>query len=639
MRLHVYTICWNERLMLPYFLRHYGQFAERIVVFDNGSDDGSQEIIQAHPRCELREFDSGGHFDEVTVTRIREQAWRESRGQAEWVVMCDMDEFVFHPRLPEYLDDRRAQGVTLSQPQGFQMVSTEFPTRDGQIYDEVRRGVLDSYFSKMVIFDPDAIRDINFSPGSHFARPTGRVVFDFEPELLLLHCKYLGLDYLKQRYQALAQRRSDAMRRGGFGFQYEWSEAELRREYDAWYGASRPFEDFTAWRDAARRPQTAQSEFAPPIVSGGPAPQLHLDSWRARHAQEKQAAVASADWLTVTASPGFVDWLATENVSLAFTSSETGKLMLIGRNAAGQIAINERSFPRCRGLWSDGQTLWMSSQYQLWRFENALAEGEQHEGFDRLFIPRAGYTTGGLDIHDVACDQNGRPMFANTLFDCVATLAERGSFAPLWKPPGVTTLQPEDRCHLTGLALHDGQLQYVTLTGQSDRAGGWQSQIREGGCVLSTTDCHVVAQGLSLPNSPRLYRDRLWLLNSGSCHFGSVICERNEFVPLTLCPGYVRGLAFSGNFAIVGLSLPRMGDVQRELQIMQRISASGQVACCGLVVIDLRTGHIAHTFRIESGIGEISDVAVLPGAVRPHALGFKTNEIERLLTVGQAGTL
>ena len=81
-------------------------------------------------------------------------------------------------------------------------------------------------------------------------------------------------------------------------------------------------------------------------------------------------------WMELTASRGFAGWLAENDVSLAFSTYQSGKLFLLGRNAQGELSIFERTFARCMGLWAEGQTLWMTSLYQIWRFENALSPGE-----------------------------------------------------------------------------------------------------------------------------------------------------------------------------------------------------------------------------------------------------------------------
>jgi uncharacterized protein (TIGR03032 family) len=350
---------------------------------------------------------------------------------------------------------------------------------------------------------------------------------------------------------------------------------------------------------------------------------------------------ADEAWLEVTGSREFAAWLGDQRVSLAFTTYQTGKLFLLGRSPTGQLSVFERTFNRCMGLWGDatGQTLWMSSIYQLWRFENALRPGELHQGYDRLYIPRVGYTTGDLDIHDLACDAAGRMLFVNTRFGCLATTSERDSFRPLWKPPFLSKLAPEDRCHLNGLALDEGVPRYVTAVSRSDVSDGWREHRRAGGCVLELPSGRIVASGLSMPHSPRVYRGKLWLLNSGTGYFGSVDPQEGTFTPLTFCPGYLRGLAFAGDYAIVGLSRPRHEKTFTGLELDETLAAKQCEARCGLMVIDLRSGDIVHWVRIEGMVSELYDVVSLPGVVRPMALGFKTDEIQRLLTIGSEETL
>ncbi len=126
-----------------------------------------------------------------------------------------------------------------------------------------------------------------------------------------------------------------------------------------------------------------------------------------------EAAPRAEKSLEISASRQFSSWLAEQQLSLAFTTYQAVKLFLVGTKSPGRLGIFERTFNRCMGLWSDGQTIWMSSQFQLWRFENILDPGETQEGFDRLYVPRVGYTTGDIDVHDVAVDADGQVVFAN----------------------------------------------------------------------------------------------------------------------------------------------------------------------------------------------------------------------------------
>jgi len=344
-------------------------------------------------------------------------------------------------------------------------------------------------------------------------------------------------------------------------------------------------------------------------------------------------------WIEVTSSRLFAAWLAEQQVSLAFTTYQTGKLFLLGRHPDGRLTVMERNFNRCMGLWADGQTLWLSSLYQLWRFENALRPGEIYQGCDRLFVPRIGHTTGDLDVHDIAVDAGGRVIFVATLFGCLATLNERYSFTPLWRPPFLSKLAAEDRCHLNGLALDAGRPRYVTAVSTSDVADGWRDRRRDGGCVLEVPSGQVVAERLSMPHSPRVYRGRLWLLNSGTGMLGSIDPTSRSFVSLAFCPGYLRGLAFSGDYAVVGLSRPRHDKTFGGLALEQELAQRGADARCGLHVIDLRTGDTVHWVRLEGMVSELYDVAVLPGVTRPTLFGFKSDEIQRTIAIGDQGTL
>jgi uncharacterized protein (TIGR03032 family) len=343
-------------------------------------------------------------------------------------------------------------------------------------------------------------------------------------------------------------------------------------------------------------------------------------------------------WIEVTGSRHLAGWLAEQRVSLGFTTYQTHKLFLLGHRSDGSLTVSERTFERCMGLSGDDQTLWLATRAQLWRFQNVLRPGELYQGSDRLYVPRTAHTTGDLDVHDVAVDETGRVVFVATLFGCLATLSARDSFSPLWRPPFLSKLVAEDRCHLNGLALEAGRPRYVTVVSRSDVADGWRDKRRNGGSLLEVPSGRVVAEGLSMPHSPRVYRGRVWLLNSGTGMFGSVDPAGEAFEPVAFCPGYLRGLAFAGDYAIVGLSRPREKTFAG-LELDGELARRGAEARCGLDIIDLRTGNTAHWLRVEGMVSELYDVAVLGGVTWPTVLGFKTDEIQRIITIGEGGKL
>jgi len=339
--------------------------------------------------------------------------------------------------------------------------------------------------------------------------------------------------------------------------------------------------------------------------------------------------------LEISSSRQFTSWLKEQRLSLAFSTYQSGKLFLIGLRADGRLSVFERTFERCMGLCAatDGQTLWMSSLYQLWRFENALAGTRAPDGYDRLYIPQLGYTTGDIDLHDIALDATGAPVFINTLFSCIATVSETHSFRPLWKPPFISRLAAEDRCHLNGLAMREGIASFVTAVSATDVHEGWREHRREGGVVLDVCSGEMLLRGLSMPHSPRWHDGRLYLLNSGTGEFGFADLSEGKFVPICFCPGYARGLSLTGTFAVIGLSTCRENRTFSGLALDDALSSKKVEPRCGLLVVDLRSGDIVHSLTITGIVRELYDVAILRGVTMPSALGFKSEEIRRTITI------
>lgn len=337
----------------------------------------------------------------------------------------------------------------------------------------------------------------------------------------------------------------------------------------------------------------------------------------------------------VAMSAGFGDWLKATGGSLALSTYQTGRLILVGRRPDGAVRLHERRLEFCQGLWSDGRTLWASTVHSLVRFENDLAPDERLEnGVDARFAPRETRITGAIDVHDIGMarlDGQRRPLFVSTAFNCLATTSESHSFREVWRPPFVSSLVGEDRCHLNGLAMDGDRPAFVTAVGRSDVAGGWRDHRREGGVIVDVDSGEIVLGGLSMPHSPRLYRGRLWVLDSGRGEFLAIDPATGERTTVAFCPGYARGLAFVGDYAVIGLSRPRNNQTFDGLELDERLSEKGAVPRCGLEVIDLRDGSAVAWLRFEHTLQELYDVAALPGVAQAEAIGFMGDDIKAVV--------
>ena len=338
--------------------------------------------------------------------------------------------------------------------------------------------------------------------------------------------------------------------------------------------------------------------------------------------------------LGITASHQLTSWLREQNLSLACTTYQTNRLFFISGQANGRLKVHERLFDKPMGLYGLGENLYMTSRYQLWHFSNLLRNSEQYRQCDRLYVPRTAYTTGDVNAHELVVDNSQNIIFVNTDFSCLATLSPDYSFVPLWQPPFISQLVAEDRCHLNGLAMVEGKPKYVTACSTTDTAAGWRNCRTNGGVVIDIERNEIIATGLSMPHSPRWYRQKLWLLNSGTGEFGYI--DKGQFVPLTFCPGFMRGLAFSGDYAVVGLSKLRSSSFTG-LILEKRLEAQGNTDHCGLMVIDLTTGKIVHWLHIGQTIEELFDVVILPNVRQPEALGLQGDELQRFVTFPNSG--
>ena len=230
MRIHLYTICWNEVDMLRFFFRHYDEIVDRYVVYDDGSTDGSLDLLRAHPNVEVRSFPRT-HTNSFLLSHqaLQNEVWKESRGQANWIIVTAVDEHLTKKggNLRNYLQACQERGVTLVPAIGYQMISEEFPADEEHLSKSRLFGAPHVYMNKLSIFDPDAIADTGFGVGRHQAQPSGRLRYPDKDEVMLLHYKNLDFERTFARQQALAERLGTLDNERGFGFHYSWARAQL----------------------------------------------------------------------------------------------------------------------------------------------------------------------------------------------------------------------------------------------------------------------------------------------------------------------------------------------------------------------------------------------------------------------------
>src|SRR5262245_25426386 len=316
--------------------------------------------------------------------------------------------------------------------------------------------------------------------------------------------------------------------------------------------------------------------------------------------------------------------------SLLVTTYQANKL-LVARAAGNGLSTLVRSFDQPMGLAVDARRMTIGTRTQVWVLRNApdialrIEPAGQH---DACYLPRSCHVTGDIRVHEIAWV--GEELWiVNTRFSCLCSLHPDYSFVPRWRPPFITALAAEDRCHLNGLALVDGRPRYVTALGDTDTPNGWRPNKPQGGCLLDIPSGEFVARGLSMPHSPRLHDGKLWLLESGTGRLLLMDTATGRWQTVAEVPGFARGLALAGPYAFIGLSKIR----EKSAMTGVPLAARREQLKCGVAVVDLRNGRLVAILEFQTAVEEIFDVQLVPGFRFPEVLGFQKDTIANTFIV------
>lgn len=304
--------------------------------------------------------------------------------------------------------------------------------------------------------------------------------------------------------------------------------------------------------------------------------------------------------------------------SLLVSTYQAGKVAVVGVWEE-KLALTFHNFERAMGVAVRADRLAVGARRQVYLLRTApdlaprMPPAGRHDG---CFLTRSAHVTGDIHGHEMAWSGD-ELWIVNSLFSCLCTLHPDYSFVPRWRPPFITALAAEERCHLNGLALVEGRPRYVTALAETDTPQGWRPHKGTGGCLLDVPSGATVVRGFAMPHSPRVHLGRLWLLDSGTGRVVLVDPATGHVTPVVELPGFTRGLAFAGTFAFVGLSKIRETSAFGGVPI----AAQRDQLKCGVAVVDLTTGRNVGYLEFKAGVDEIFDVQVLPGVRFPALSG------------------
>ncbi|MEQ1587320.1 MAG: TIGR03032 family protein [Cyclobacteriaceae bacterium] len=321
---------------------------------------------------------------------------------------------------------------------------------------------------------------------------------------------------------------------------------------------------------------------------------------------------------TCTYSEGLPELLISLRCTLAISTYQAGKVIFISAKDKLSLIQLPRTFKKPMGIAVHSQQMAVATRNEVVVLSNtpslAASFPKQPNTYDALYLPRSVYFTGELDIHDLAFTDSGL-IGVTTRFSCISKINEQYSFTPIWKPKFIASLQPDDHCHLNGMALENGEIRFVTALGQTDSASGWRTNKATGGILMNAVEQEIILQGLPMPHSPRIYDGKLYVLLSASGELVHVDTIGGKYEVIQRMKGFVRGMDKIGDFVFIGLSKLRTTS-----QAFGDLPIASESISCGVAVIQLSTGRFIGYIKYENSVEEIYDVRILPNTRRPGVL-------------------
>lgn len=318
-----------------------------------------------------------------------------------------------------------------------------------------------------------------------------------------------------------------------------------------------------------------------------------------------------------TYSPHFAELLFKLGISLAISTYQAGKIVILSAHDNDKLIQLTRNFATAMGMAVANNKLAVSTGNEVIVLKNqpklAHSYPNKPNVYDGIFIPRIRYNTGYLSLHDMAFI-NDKLMAVNTLFSCLSYIDGEHSFTPFWQPPFITELSPEDRCHLNGIAIENNEIKYLTALGNTNTIQGWRDNKMNGGIVMEYPSGKIITDGLAMPHSPRIYNGELYLLNSAQGELVHVNTQNGTYETVVNLGGFARGMARFGDYLFIGVSkLRHNSEAFKDLPI-------AQTSFAGVVAVYLPYKTIVADFKYEMSVDEIYDVKVIENALRPSII-------------------
>lgn len=333
--------------------------------------------------------------------------------------------------------------------------------------------------------------------------------------------------------------------------------------------------------------------------------------------QDNQKATAP---FSCSFSPNVPELMSRLNCTLAITTYQAGKIVFISPKNESNLVQLPRTFPKPMGiaLEEQGDKMALACKDEITVFKNSKALAFSYppkpKVYDSLYMPRSKYYVGPVDIHDLMWGDDG--LYAvNTLFSCIAKIGEDYSFTPYWKPPFITEITPEDRCHLNGMAMVNGKPKFATAFCQGNTARSWRDVVTTDGILMDMESNEVIVPNIPMPHSPRIFNNELFLLLSATGEFVKIQINEGKYDVICNLNGFVRGMAHIEDYVFIAIS-----KLRENSSTFAKLDIAGKSKNAKIMIVHLPTGSVQGEITYHTSVDEIYDIQILPNKIRPNIM-------------------
>jgi len=320
-------------------------------------------------------------------------------------------------------------------------------------------------------------------------------------------------------------------------------------------------------------------------------------------------------------TPQIPDLLQQLNCSIAISTYQAGKVIFISAKDNNNLIQLPRNFDKAMGIAEDKKKdkIAIACRDEIIVFVNssdlAISYPKNPNTYDSLYVPRNTFHTGSIDIHDLSFGDDGDLYAVNTLFSTIVKIDDNYNFSPYWKPFFIDRIVSEDRCHLNGMAMANGKPKYATAFNNGNTAKSWRDNITESGVVLDIESNRIIAEGLPMPHTPRIFNDELYVLLSATGELVRIDKKTGSYEQIIQVDGFVRGMSLYNDYLFIGLS-----KLRKNSSSFSKLPFAHKANEAGILVVHLPTKSISGKITYLTSLDEIYDVHILENKKRPNIL-------------------